>query len=51
MADYETAIGNSMNEVFPAVRITECPFHYGQALLRKLKAVGLQTEYINDPQI
>ena len=51
MADYETAIGNATKEVFPAVRITGCRFHYGQALLRKLKAVGLQTEYINDPQI
>ena len=45
MADYETAIGKAMKEVFPAACNTGCRFHYGQALLRKLKAVGLQTEY------
>ena len=51
MADYETAIGNVMKEVFPILCNTGCRFHSGQALLKKLKAVGLRTEYINGTQI
>ena len=51
MADYEAAIDSAMNTVFPDVRLTGCRFHYGQAILKKLKAVGLQTEFINDPPV
>ena len=51
MSDYESAIGNALMTIFPNVRLTACRFHYGQAILRKLKAVGLQSEYIKNPQI
>jgi hypothetical protein len=53
MADYETAIGNSAKAVFTNIRVTGCRFHYAQAILKKIKAIGLQVEYTrnNDPII
>ncbi|XP_065677294.1 uncharacterized protein LOC136092698 [Hydra vulgaris] len=51
MADYEAAIGSALKVVFPEIRLTSCRFHYGQAILRKIKAVGLQSEYINNSAI
>ncbi|XP_065656803.1 uncharacterized protein LOC136082213 [Hydra vulgaris] len=47
MADYEAAIGSVLKVVFPEIRLFVSRFHYGQAILRKIKAVGLQSEYIN----
>ena len=37
MADFETAILNSLATAFPDARVTGCRFHFGQAVLRKVK--------------
>ncbi|XP_047137542.1 uncharacterized protein LOC124814037 [Hydra vulgaris] len=44
MADYETAIRSSAKAVFSNIRITGCRFHYAQAILKKIKAIGLHVE-------
>lgn len=49
MADFETAIKNGLKAVFPNVNVKGCRFHFGQALLKKLKAVGLMPAYLKDP--
>ena len=51
MANYEAAIGSALKVVFPEIRLTGCRFNYGEPILRKIKAVGLQSEYINNPAI
>ncbi|XP_047139376.1 uncharacterized protein LOC124815168 [Hydra vulgaris] len=51
MADYEAAISSALKVVFPEIRLTGCRFHYGQAILRNIKSVGFQSEYINNPGI
>ncbi|XP_065651300.1 uncharacterized protein LOC136079490 [Hydra vulgaris] len=48
MADYEAAILCALKFSFPNIRITGCRFHFGQSLLKKKKAVGLQTQYVHD---
>ncbi|XP_065683470.1 uncharacterized protein LOC136096235 [Hydra vulgaris] len=48
MVDYEAAILNALKSSFPNIRITGCRFHFGQSILKKIKAVGLQTEYVHD---
>ena len=51
MVDYEIAIRNSIKAVFPNIRVTGCRFHYGRAILKKIKAIGLQVECINIPVV
>ena len=51
MVDYKIAIRNSIKAVFPNIRVTGCRFHFGRAILKKIKAIGLQVEYINIPVV
>ena len=52
MVDYELAIYNAIREVLIYSEIKACLFHYGQALLRKRKTIGLSwKEYNNDEHI
>ena len=51
MADFEQAIKNGLLHIFPDIDVRGCQFHFGQAIIKKLKAVGLQTEYLNTPAI
>ncbi len=48
MSDFEKAILNACNEIFPAVPTTGCFFHLGQAIYRKVQEVGLQQRYNDD---
>ena len=47
IADFEQAIKNALIRVFPEIDVRGCPFHFGQAVVKKLKSVGLQTEFLN----
>ena len=51
MADFETAIKNALILVFPNIDVRGCRFHFGQAVMKKLKSVGLQTDYLNTPAV
>jgi hypothetical protein len=51
VCDFEKATWRACRQVLPNVRILGCFFHWSQAVLRKLKAVGLQIDYSNDSDI
>ena len=51
MADFEQAIKNALMTVFDGIDVHGCRFHFGQAVIKKLKAVGLQSEYLNTPAV
>ena len=51
MADFEQAIKNALVTVFPDIDVHGCRFHFGQALIKKIKAVGLQSDYLNTPAV
>lgn len=48
MTDFELAIINACESVFPAVSVSCCFFHLKQSTYRKIQSEGLQTAY-NDP--
>ncbi len=45
MMDFESAERNAFSEVFPAIRVRGCTFHFGQALIRKVTNIGLKVQY------
>ena len=49
MADFETAILNSLALAFPGARVTGCRFHFGQAVLRKIKGQNALDFAVNEP--
>lgn len=49
MSDFEKAIMNACNSVFPESQMTCCFFHLGQSLYRRIQSEGLQRQY-NDPE-
>ena len=51
MADFEQAIKNSLEAVFENIDVRGCRFHFGQSIIKKLKSVGLQSDYLNTPAI
>jgi hypothetical protein len=51
MADFEQAIKNSLEAVFDNIDVRGCHFHFGQSIIKKLKSVGLQSDYLNTPAI
>jgi transposase-like protein len=40
VADFEAAIWKAVREVFPAVTMKGCFFHWGQALFRKVQVIA-----------
>ena len=48
MIDFEIAVINSINAVFPRAEIKGCFFHLCQNVYRKVQALGLQQLYQND---
>jgi len=51
VCDYEKATWRAARDIFPNVKVLGCFFHWSQAVLRKLRSVGLQTAYSNDSDI
>ena len=51
MANFKQAIKNALMTVFDRIDVHGCRFHFGQAVIKKLKAVGLQSEYLNTPAV
>lgn len=49
--DYELALIQAMLSIFPGVRHRGCPFHFAQAVWRKVQSLGLAKAYQEDPQI
>ena len=47
MTDFEKAIINACEQIFPGVQITCCFFHLGQSVYRHVQASGLQVAYNN----
>ena len=45
MADFETAVPNSMRDIFPDINTKGCFFHFTQSIWRKAQATGLQIPY------
>ena len=46
MADFEQAIANLLRTVLEDIVVKGCRFHFGQALLKKLKSLGLHNEFL-----
>ena len=44
MTDFELALRNSIREAFPQCTLKGCWFHYTQAVVRKMRTVGLSGE-------
>ncbi|XP_062572688.1 uncharacterized protein LOC134234630 [Saccostrea cucullata] len=51
LADFETAVHNSIREVFPGVTTKGCFFHFTQAIWRKAQHSGLQIPYKEDDNV
>lgn len=49
MSDFEKAILNACAAIYPAIPRSGCFFHLGQAVYRRVQALGLQARY-NDEQ-
>ena len=47
MIDFERAALNTLTQNFPNAEIQGCFFHFGQAILRHIQALGLQQRYQN----
>ena len=47
MVDYEIALRNALKEVFPAIKLQGCWFHYCQAIYRRVKKLNLENIYIH----
>lgn len=45
LADFETAVHNSIRDVFPGITSKGCFFHFTQAVWRKAQITGLQIPY------
>lgn len=45
LADFETALHNSIRDVFPGITTKGCFFHFTQAVWRKAQITGLQIPY------
>lgn len=48
--DYEIAIIKEFIKIFPTATIGGCLFHFSQNILKKVKKLGLMTEYENDTE-
>lgn len=47
MSDFELAITNACEEVFPTVPVSCCFFHLAQSMYRRVQGEGLQQAYNN----
>ena len=45
LMDFELAAINAVRQVFPEVSVKGCTFHFRQAIMRRIKQVGLQQAY------
>ncbi|CAI6368063.1 unnamed protein product [Macrosiphum euphorbiae] len=48
MTDFEKAIINACEEVYPNSPLSCCFFHFGQSIYRQIQSAGFQAAY-NDP--
>ena len=48
LLDFEIAAHNAFRNVFPHTTIKCCQFHFGQALLKKIRQLGMQDEYADN---
>lgn len=48
LIDYEKAVINSIDKVFPHAHIQGCYFHFSQCVVRHIGACGLKKDYEND---
>ena len=51
ITDYETAIMNAAENVFPGLDIRGCYFHFNEALYRKVQALRLARAYERDQEL
>ena len=51
VADFETALWQAVENVFPHVHLQGCLFHWTQAVWRKVQEIGLGTAYKNDDAV
>jgi hypothetical protein len=51
MADFETAVHNSIREIFPDIYAKWCFFHFTQSIWRKAQATGLQLPYRDNDDV
>ena len=49
MSDFEMGSRNAIKNVYSGVCLKGCWFHYTQAIMRRVKKVGLQREYTRSP--
>lgn len=51
MADYEVAISNSFEIIWPDISVSGCWFHMNQAIFRKVQTLGLSVQYAENESI
>ena len=51
MADFEQAPINALTDIFPNIETMGCWFHFVNAVIKKLRKVGLTDEYTTNPVI
>jgi len=49
--DFEIAIHNAINDVWPMTKVRGCRFHLGQSWYRTIKKFGLSSEYVQNTEI
>lgn len=45
MVDFEIAIHNALRNVFPNIKVKGCWFHFTQAIMKKVRKMGLMAKY------
>jgi hypothetical protein len=48
LTDFEIAAQNAYEFLFTGIRLIGCFFHFGQCVIKKIRAIGLITEYKED---
>ena len=51
IADFEEASVSAFRQVFGAVSVGGCWFHYAQAVIKRVNKLGLKTEYCSDDDV
>ncbi|KAE9532085.1 hypothetical protein AGLY_010287 [Aphis glycines] len=49
--DFEIAIHNAINDVWPLTKVRGCRFHLGQSWYRAIQKFGLSSEYVQNTEI
>lgn len=51
MSDFERGLQNALRETWPDSKVRGCRFHFGQAVIKKIRKLHLANEYRDNPDV